>query len=432
MLPETQSRVAGLRAHLAATTTQCHTAQMLRSGRSDAAVGPMASAAWAVAAVGLLLLWQFLTVHYNRGGNWTALFLTGQGSAIPPDLAPETYQFPGRGFDGEMYRYVAHDLFMRRGYIRYLDGPAQRYHRILVPALAYLLVAGHQPWIDASYIAVIAIFVLLGAYWLSRWAVLSGRHPAWALGFLLVPATLISMDRMTIDVSIAAFTVAFAFYWRTSAWTKLFIVLVLACLARESGIFLVFGCCLVELFSRRFFRAVAWASTAVPALAWYLFIRRVLPEETHFGVPTWVANGVGPGIFYRLHQPPHYPLAPLADAIARSGDVISLAAILLASLLAILFVRAHPLNPLAIAAAMFVALVFLLTDAIYWTDVNGYARVFSPLLLLVGLGSIARESGGSWRTPLGWTGLVPAILVDLRLSMEFASAAGGIVRGLLR
>jgi hypothetical protein len=33
---------------------------------------------------------------------------------------------------------------------------------------------------------------------------------------------------------------------------------------------------------------------------------------------------------------------------------------------------------------------------------------------------------------LWWTGLVPAILVDLRLSMQFASNAGGIIRGLLR
>jgi hypothetical protein len=36
------------------------------------------------------------------------------------------------------------------------------------------------------------------------------------------------------------------------------------------------------------------------------------------------------------------------------------------------------------------------------------------------------------RARLWWTGFVPILLVDLRLSMEFASQAGGIVRGLLR
>lgn len=396
--------------------------------RHDHAVSPArVSMAWALLALALLLLWQFLTVHYNRGGNWTALFLTGDGYAIPPDLEPGTYKFRGHGFDGEMYRYVAHDAFMQRGYVKYVDGPAQRYHRILVPALAYLLVAGRQPWIDASYIAVIGIFVLLGAYWLSRWAVLAGRHPAWALAFLLLPATLISMDRMTIDVSLAAFTIGCAYYWRTGAWTRLFIVLALACLARETAVFLVGGCCLADLFGRRLFRAALWASSAVPALVWYLFIRRVYPEETHFGVPTWVAKKIDTGIFHDLVHPLHYPLSPLLDTVARLGDVLSLAAILLASLLAILYIRARPANPLAIAAVMFVVLVFALTVPVYWNDVNGYARVFSPLLALVAMGSLAGESGVPW-----WTGLVPALLVDCRLGMEFASSAGGIVRGLLR
>jgi hypothetical protein len=385
------------------------------------------SIAWAVLALALLLLWQFLTVHYNRDGNWTALFLTGNGSAIPPDLAAGTYKFRGRGFDGEMYRYVAHDLFMRNGYVKYVDGPAQRYHRILVPALAYLLVGGHQAWIDASYITVIAAFTLLGAYWFSRWAVLAGRHPAWALAFLLVPATLISMDRMTVDVALAAFTVAFALYWRTGAWTRLFIVLALACLARETAVLLVGGCCLAELFNRRWARVAMWASTALPALVWYVYIRRVFPEHTHFGMPRWFASGLGPGIFYNLFRPPHYPLAPLLDGIARFGDVIALAAILLASLLAILFLRAQPRNPMAMAAALFVLVVLVITVPNYWNDVNGYARVFSPLLLLVAMGSLARESGVPW-----WAGLVPAILVNLRLMMEFASATGGIVRGLLK
>ena len=317
-------------------------------------------------------------------------------------------------------------ICMQRGDVKYIDGSAQRYHRILVPALAYLLVAGHQPWIDASYIAVVALFVLLGAYWLSRWAVLAGRHPGWALAFLLVPATLISMDRMTVDVALAAFTAAFAVYWRTGAWTRLFIVLTLACLVRESGVLLVAGCCLMELFSLRIARAAIWATTALPALIWYALIRRLLPEKTHLGVPTWFGKKLGPGIFHGLRHPPHYPLPPLLDTIARSTDVISLLAILLACVLAILFLRSHPRNPLALGAVLFVVLVCVLTNSKYWFDVNGYARVFSPLLMLVALGGIAEEAGVPW-----WAGLLPAILVDARLSLEFASEAGGIVRGLL-
>ncbi len=102
---------------------------MLQTRHDHQANQPGVSIAWAVLALALLLLWQFLTVHYNRAGNWTALFLTGEDAPIPPDLSPGTYKFPGLGFDGEMYRYVAHDLFMERGYAKYVDSPAQRYHR---------------------------------------------------------------------------------------------------------------------------------------------------------------------------------------------------------------------------------------------------------------------------------------------------------------
>jgi hypothetical protein len=400
---------------------------MLRLEKNPAAGRPAVSIAWAALALALFLLWQFLTVHYNRAGNWTALFLSGKEFPIPPDLAPGTYQFPGRGFDGQMYRYVAHDLFLQFGYAKYMDTAAQRYHRILVPALSYLLVGGHQPWIDASYIAVIALFVLLGAYWLSRWAAISDHHPAWALAFLLVPATLISMDRMTVDVALAALTVAFAFYWRTGAWTKLFVVLTLACLVRETGAFLAGACCLAELLNRRIVRAVAWASSVLPMFAWYLFVRHRFVERSQFGIPAWVGRRIAPGIFHDLFQPPHYPLPPFLETIARAGDVLSLAGILLAVIGAILYLRRQPRSATAMGAIFFAAFVLIVVIPGYWNDINGYGRVFSPLLLLVALGSLARETGVPW-----WTGLIPTVCVDLRLGMEFTAAAGGILRGLLR
>src|ERR1700678_4467831 len=90
--------------------------QILNSRQNDAAARPAVSAAWAIAALALVLLWQFLTVRYNRAGNWTALFLIGQDYRMPPELAAGAYRFPGQGFDGEMYRVVAHDPFLERGY----------------------------------------------------------------------------------------------------------------------------------------------------------------------------------------------------------------------------------------------------------------------------------------------------------------------------
>jgi hypothetical protein len=404
--------------------------QMLRSAQNDALEPPAVSAAWAFAALALLLLWQFLTVHYNRSGNWTALFLTGRTYEMPPQLVAGTYRFSGAGYDGEMYRYVAHDLLMQHGYARYMDGPAPRYRRLLVPALAFLLAGGREAWIDAAYIAVIALFVFAGAYWLSRWAVLMGAHPAWALGFLLVPATLISMDRMTVDVALAAFTVAFAVYWRTGAGWKLFVTLLLACLVRETALLLVAGVSLFELLHRRLPRALLWASSALPMFAWYFFLGRIFHAKTRFGAPVWFANKLGPGLFYHLLRPPRYPLPPALETVARFADALTLAAILLASILAILLVlRNRPIAPLTISGLLFAALVFALTARAYWIDVNGYARVLSPLLIWVALPAIARETRHAFPW---WLALVPSIVVDLRLALQFTSQIQGVLRGLLR
>jgi hypothetical protein len=46
--------------------------------------------------------------------------------------------------------------------------------------------------------------VFLGCYWIGRFAVLHRRHPLWGLLFLAVPAVLVSIDRMTVDVALAA------------------------------------------------------------------------------------------------------------------------------------------------------------------------------------------------------------------------------------
>ena len=44
-------------------------------------------AAYGLIAVLLALTWQYLAVHYNYAGNWTALFCTGAKLSQPPSLA---------------------------------------------------------------------------------------------------------------------------------------------------------------------------------------------------------------------------------------------------------------------------------------------------------------------------------------------------------
>lgn len=387
------------------------------------------SFAWAVLACSLVLLWQFLTVHYNRSGNWTALFCTGQNQPVPPELAAQTYRFPGtNGYDGQMYRYVAHDPFLQKDFARFIDSPVLRYRRILVPGLAFLLAGGRQPWIDASYVAVVAAFTWLGSYWLSRYAAALGFHPAWALAFLLVPATLVSMDRMTVDGALAALTAGFAYFSVVRSSVRLYVVLMLACLTRETGVLLLAGCCLSELAARHFARALVWSTSCLPALGWYLFLNGYIHVAAAApGIPRWVYRRLGPGILGRLFHPLPYPFPRPVELLAQSLDVMALTGIILAVLAAILLWRVRPLNANLLAAACFAALAAGMINPHFWDHCYNFARVFSPLLLLIIMEAMAWRPRRSW----WWLAVVPAGLVVPRVALELGSQALVILRGLM-
>ncbi len=161
----------------------------------------------AIVSVAGVAGWQALTVHYNFGGNWTALFYTGAAfHPVPPGLAAEhIYVFPNSaGYDGQIYHYLAHDPLFRRNFAAYVDEPRYRGRRILVPGLAFLLALGHDGGIDRAYLAVIWMCTGWGVYWLGRLAQVRG-YPEWlGLGFVLTPAVLVSIDRLTVDVALAA------------------------------------------------------------------------------------------------------------------------------------------------------------------------------------------------------------------------------------
>jgi len=185
----------------------------------------------ALACAGCLSGWQALTVHYSYGGNWTGLFCTGAlFKAHPAALRSENiYLFQNSfGYDGQLYHYIAHDPFFRRNFSDNIDSPRVRYRRILVPGLAFLLALGQDRAVDAAYVVVVAGFIFLGAYWLSRMAVAQGYSVALGLLFGLVPAVLVSVDRLTVDVALAACCVGFALYARDQSPYKLYAVLAVA------------------------------------------------------------------------------------------------------------------------------------------------------------------------------------------------------------
>ena len=382
---------------------------------------------YAFAAALAVFCWQAATVHFNYGGNWTALFMNGELYKPPPELAPGTYVFcASRGYDGQFYRYLAHAPWIRTDWIPYFDSARLRCARILVPALAWFLAAGNQPWIDGVYIAVILGWIFLGVYWLALYASEEGYAPAWGLAFLLLPATLTSADRMTVDVAVAALCVAFVRISKRQP-PGLYFLLVLAPLVRDTGAMLVAAQTGSELFQKRWRRAAVHASAILPALAWYFYVwlrvdaasTRRAGDNLH-GLTEWLFKQPGAGIVLRLFRPVHYPFDALVNRTVQCADALALCAFLAILAAGLWYLRRFPWDAEQCAIASGIALVLATSTPIFFTNVYGYARPYSPLIFFVTLRLL--------RSRVAWA-LVPLSLLALRVCIQMMPQAIGIVRG---
>lgn len=363
-------------------------------------------------------LWQFATVHFNYDGNWTALFSIARDWPRPAFLASENlYTFPGSlGYDGQMYHLIAHDPLMRRGAVAAMDDPALRYRRILVPALAWAIALGHDSAIHAAYFAVILGFVFLGVYWFARVMVLQGRHPAWGLMFVVMPATLVSMDRMTVDVALAALTVGFVLY--SDAGWKVLPILACAALTRETGLLLTAGYG-VFLLSRRRFADLVWAAAStLPAIVWYVYVSRNVPPGSLSGISSWIPVA---GWIERVVHPEVYALPRWQALAAVELDYVALAGIALMLGHAAWLAWARRWNARAAAIYVFAAAVVFIRSRSVWEDAFSYGRVVTPLMVL-----LAAEDA---RPRLAFA---PVALIDARMGLNFLKQIIGAASHLIK
>ncbi len=381
------------------------------------------------AALGVVLVWfwQAATVQFNYGGDWTALFCTASTRPVPPELASSTYVVRNSsGYDGQYYRYVAHDPWFQKPWGRSFDSRVWRYRVILVPGLAWLLAGGQSRYIDAAYEGVILSSVFAGIYWLGRYAASCGWHAAWGLGFVLLPATLISIDRMTVDLTLTALCAGFVWYARKDALRPLFLILVLAALTRENGLLLIGASCLDSLWKQKWRRALLLAAAALPTLAWYGWITTMMPRlpGTREGLnPGWLFGRPVIGIFLRLFHPVSYPFDPAAQYLIQLVDTVALCGVVLALMLALWSLwRQGPDNEQWVIL-LYIGLFVMTSGPGFWNSVYGYSRPFTPLFFLLGLRALR---GGPWF----FAG--PIVLVDLRVLLQFGPQIAGVLGGLVQ
>ena len=129
----------------------------------------------AALATALVLAWQIATVHANYDGNWTALYCVGRRSILPDELKEGVWiHEDSKGYDGQWYRIVARDPWLQDGLWRYLDTP-KRQQRILLPAVAWALAAGHPKLDDTTFIATALCFLFAGVWISAVWIADQGK-----------------------------------------------------------------------------------------------------------------------------------------------------------------------------------------------------------------------------------------------------------------
>lgn len=335
----------------------------------------------ALIATALAWSWMALTVHYSYQGNWTALFLTGRDFLAPPEqLREENIKLHfGHGYDGQMYHYIAHDPFIVRGFLGSIDDARFRYRRILVPLAAWTLSFGRDAFIDTAYYGVILAFVFLGVYWLAMLASAWGRSPVLGLLFLLSPATIISIDRMTVDVAAAALTLAVLHFFNERRTLSLWFSAAAAGLSRESALVVPLALAAYSYWQHRGFRQPALlASATLPAAAWSLYAAARTPASVvEAGTLIPFRYFIG-----RVIDPFNYTLPPFWLNVTRAGDLLCLAGMALCVWYAAS--RWPEIKALSGGWALMAWVVFFafVGHAPMWTDPYNYGRIFTPLLLL--------------------------------------------------
>lgn len=351
---------------------------------------------YALIALAIAAAWIALQAATVHGGRLSGLFWTGAASPLPPNtaVANTARVTDSRGYDAQYYRLIARDPLARQ-YQQYVDNPSLRWRRIGVPGLALLLAFGRDALIEPAYVAIQLVFVFLGVFWLAELAVRCGRHASWGLAFLAVPAVLVSLERMTVDLPLAALTVGFVLYASEAPSWRLWAVLAAAPLVRETGILLVVAWCVYALTRRERVVAAMGAVCAIPAAAWWVYVAAVTPADA----TPWLSAYPFSGLIQCTTAAFAVPAGKFGLLLAALLEDGALVGIWLALVLAFYVAWRRRWGHVEIAAIVIAAFAATLGKLDIWDSAYAAGRTMSPLLVLLGIVAL-RERRPVYAVPL--------------------------------
>jgi hypothetical protein len=283
--------------------------------------------------------------------------------------------------------------------------------------MAYLAALGRQRWIDVSYVGCNLGFLFLGAWWLALLLVRMRIHPWFAAFYVLAPASVISLDRLVVDLALTSLCLGFAVYASSGPKWKLYAVLVAAALCRETGCLLTVAYVVHLLALRRFRPSLLFTTAVLPAVAWNTYVSLWIPGgpafELRYFVPLW-------GLIRTLLHPTLYAFGPLTNAAIRAFDGLEMAGVALAIALAFRDLRKALFEPLRTACLLWGVFGLTLSEFV-WSDCYATARIMSPLLLFLFLDSFTGKE--KW-------GRLPLAMAAPRVWLEITPQVLGVLRGL--
>jgi len=334
---------------------------------------------WLCAILAAIAGWQALYCAAATQGKISGLFFIGERMHWPAEIERGAFVYPNtEGYDGQLYRVIAHDPGMRGAGLT-LYGPRYWYRRILIPASAAL--PGGD--VDFWYVAITDLILALGGVCFVRLAVDVCRPIVAAAVYCAIPAVVASTDRMVVDGPMLALSIVAWWCYRERRFAPMLGALTAAVLARETALCVVAGIGLAYLLQREYRRAFAVAATALPAVAWWIWLAlRTAPTsmDHQLSIPLL------PQLARLFSGNPRVGAAPWVNAVLQSLDVVGCLCLLFAfGWVAAALVRERGLSEeTAIILPMACAAMFFSSPALL-SEPYHFLRHASVLIVWVGL-----------------------------------------------
>jgi hypothetical protein len=214
----------------------------------------------------LCLLYVVFVVIRNQGD---PLALVTIGTRFDPGIPNGT-----EGYDGQFVYYIARDPSTAA---QYLDVPAYRFQRILLPILGRALAVGQQALIPWTLLIINLISLASGTWLLEKLLIQQGVSRWFALTYGLTVGIFASV-RLSLSEPLAYGLVLGGIRLTSrQRWGWSALIFGLAALAKETALFFVAGYSLYLLVGQRWRTAILFSAVAVlPFIVWQLILRNSL------------------------------------------------------------------------------------------------------------------------------------------------------------